>query len=176
MKKLAILCGIIAALLCLTQNASAQYARRGVNIVDNSGFVLSDSQLINLVGQDVFDQTVVGARKQYKAGNGLLWGGLAGTVVGIGGAAFAMYKLTNDAGIDVNDMSSAMEEEPGLAALYIGSYALASVGASLFTAGIVLKSIGKSRLNWVGEQANAAKGYTLNVGPTRHGVGLSVTF
>jgi len=176
MKKFAILCGIIAALLCLTQNASAQYARRGANIVDKSGFVLSDSQLINLVGQNIFDETVVGARKQYKAGNGLLWGGLAGTVAGIGGIAFTTYKLAENTGGDIEDMAAAFDDEPGIAAVYFGSYAVASIGASLFTVGIILKSIGKGRLNWVAEEANGAKGYSFNVGPTPHGVGFSMTF
>ena len=179
MKRIALLCGIIAALVCLTQSASAQYARKGANIVDKSGYVLADSQLINIVGQDVFDQTVVGARKQIKSGNGLLWGGILGIAGGIAGAVFTGVKM-NEAGYTqisgYDDIKDLVENDPGIAAMYLGSTALMSLGGTAFTAGVVLKTIGKKRLNWVKDQANAAKGYSLNVGTTPNGMGLYVTF
>ena len=181
MKRFAILCGLVAALLCLTQNASAQYARKGANIVDRSGYVLSDSQLINVVGQNVFDQTVVGARKQYKAGNGLIWGGVLGIAAGIAGSVYSIVKL-NDAGytnVDLTsyeDIKKIMDKDPSIAAMYLGGSALASVGGTAFTAGIILKTIGKKRLNWVEDQANAARGYSLNVGATPGGMGLYLNF
>jgi len=181
MKRIAILCGLVAALLCLTQNASAQYARKGANIVDKSGYILSDSQLINIVGQDVFDQTVVGARKQYKAGKKLIWGGVAGIVAGIAGSVYSIVKL-NDAGytnVDLtspDDLKVILDNDPSIAFMYLGSSALVGVGGTAFTAGVVLKTIGKKRLNWVGDQANAARGYSLNVGATPNGMGLYLTF
>ena len=181
MKRIAILCGLVAALLCLTQNVSAQYARKGANIVDKSGYILSDSQLINIVGQDVFDQTVVGARKQYKAGNKLIWGGVAGIVAGIAGSVYSIVKL-NDAGytnVDLtspDDLKVILDNDPSIAFMYLGSSALVGVGGTAFTAGVVLKTIGKKRLNWVEDQANAARGYSLNVGATPNGMGLYLTF
>lgn len=181
MKRIAILCGLVAALLCLTQNASAQYARKGANIVDKSGYILSDSQLINIVGQDVFDQTVVGARKQYKAGKKLIWGGVAGIVAGIAGSVYSIVKL-NDAGytnVDLtspDDLKVILDNDPSIAFMYLGSSALVGVGGTAFTAGVVLKTIGKKRLNWVEDQANAARGYSLNVGATPNGMGLYLTF
>ena len=181
MKRFAFLCGIIAALLCLTQNASAQYARKGADIVDVNGYVLSDSQLISLVGQDVFDQTVLGARKQYKSGKTLIWGGVAGMAAGFAGVVYSIVKL-NDAGYQNLDLTNpdhiktVMDNDPSIAALYLGSSALMSVGGTAFTAGVVLKTIGKKRLNWVEDQANSAKGYTLNFGTTRNGMGLYLTF
>ena len=54
--------------------------------------------------------------------------------------------------------------------------ALMSAGGSALTAGIVLKSIGNGRLNWVEEQANATKGYSINVGATPNGIGLYIAF
>ena len=51
-----------------------------------------------------------------------------------------------------------------------------SAGGSALTAGIVLKSIGNGRLNWVEEQANATKGYSINVGATPNGIGLYIAF
>ena len=181
MKRLAILCGVVAALLCLTQNASAQYARKGANIVDRNGYVLSDSQLINVVGQDVFDQTVVGARKQYKSGKKLIWGGIAGIAAGFAGVVYSIVKL-NDAGYQNLDLTNpdhiktVLDNDPSIAAMYLGSSALTSLGGTAFTAGVVLKTIGKKRLNWVEEQANAARGYSLNVGATQNGLGLYLTF
>ena len=181
MKRIAILFGIVAALLCLTQNASAQYARKGANIVDKNGYILSDSQLINVVGQDVFDQTVVGARKQYKSGKKLIWGGIAGIAAGVAGTVYSIVKL-NDAGytdVDLTsyeDLQEILDKDPSIAAMYLGSSALMSVGGTAFTAGVVLKTIGKKRLNWVEEQANAARGYSLNVGATQNGLGLYLTF
>ena len=179
MKRFAILCGIIAALLCLTQSASAQYARKGANIVDKSGYILSDSQLINVVGQDIFDQTVVGARKQIKSGNGLIWGGILGIAAGIGGAVYTGVKIGKAGYTNVEsyeDIKRIAQDDPSIAGLYLGSVALMGAGSTAFSAGIILKSVGKGRMNWVKDQANAAKGYTLNVGATPNGMGLYMTF
>ena len=169
MKKLAILCGIVAALLCLTQNASAQYARKGANIVDKSGYVLSDSQIVNLVGQNV------GARKQYKSGRKLIWGGILGGVAGFAGTVYSFYRV-QQAGYTVEQLEQAFDNDATAKWLYYGSSALTSVGGTAFSAGIILKTIGKKRLNWVEDQANAAKGYSLNVGATQNGLGLTLQF
>ena len=173
MKKFALIIGLVAAFLCLAQNANAQYARQGANIVDKSGYVLSDSQLINLVGNDVFQQTVVGARKQYKAGNGLIWGGVAGIGLGLAGAVLTGIKVGK---ANYNDVETALKSDSSIAAMYLGSTAVMSLGTSALSAGIVLKTIGKKRLDWVEGQANAAKGYSLDLGPTPYGVGLAVRF
>ena len=173
MKKFALLIGLVAAFLCLAQNANAQYARKGANIVDQNGYVLSDSQLTKLVGNDVFQQTVVGARKQYKAGNGLVWGGVAGIGLGLTGAVLTGIKVGKS---NYNDVETALRNDSSIAAMYLGSTAVMSVGATALSAGIVLKTIGKKRLNWVEGQANAAKGYSLDLGATPYGVGLAVRF
>ena len=173
MKKFALIIGLVAAFLCLAQNANAQYARKGANIVDQNGYVLSDSQLTKLVGNDVFQQTVVGARKQYKAGNGLVWGGVAGIGLGLAGAVLTGIKVGKS---NYNDVETALRNDSSIAAMYLGSTAVMSVGATAISAGIVLKTIGKKRLNWVEGQANAAKGYSLDLGATPYGVGLAVRF
>ena len=175
MKRLTILCGIIAALLCLAQNASAQYARKGAKLVDPNRTVLTDQQIIGIVGQDIYDQTVVGARKQYKAGTGLLWGGIGGVVVGTGLAAYPVLQLVNNTK-SVEEAIEALADEPGGLAMYAGGCALAGIGSTLFTIGVIMKCVGKGRLSWVAEQANAAKGYSLCFGPTPHGVGVSLSF
>ena len=181
MKKIAILCGVIAALLCLSQSASAQYARKGANLVDRSGAVLTDQQVISLVGNDVFEETFVGARKQYKSGKTLIWSGIAGMVVGTAGAVFTAIKLQDAGYNDVNinsyeDLKQIIEKDPSIAALYLGSSAIGSLGATALSAGIVLKVIGKKRLNWVEEQANGQYGMALGLGATPSGFGVTLTF
>ena len=172
MRKALILCGLVAAFLCLAQNANAQCARQGANIVDKSGYVLSDSQLINLVGNDVFQQTVVGARKQYKAGNGLIWGGVAGIAAGLAGSVLTGVKVGQSS---YSDMETAITNDASIAAMYLASTAVMSLGGSLLSGGIVLKTIGKKRLNWVADQANGVN-LTYHVGATPNGVGIALQF
>ena len=172
--RFAFFCGIIAALLCLTQNANAQYARKGADLVSQNGVVLSDQDIVNLVGSDVFEQTVVGARKQYKAGKSLITGGIIGIGAGLAGAFVTGYKA-GKAGY--NDMQTALSNDGSIAALYLASAAAASLGSAALTAGIPLKIIGKKRLDWVAEEANRVSGnVTLNVGATPNGFGIALNF
>lgn len=172
--RFAFFCGIVAALLCLTQNANAQYAREGADLVNVNGVTLSDQDIINLVGNDVFDQTVVGARKQYKAGSGLITGGIIGIGAGLAGAFLTGYKA-GKAGY--KDMQTAMDNDGSILAMYLGSTAAASLGSAALTGGIVLKVIGKKRLDWVSEEANKVAGnVSLNVGATPNGMGIVLNF
>jgi hypothetical protein len=172
--RFAFFCGIIAALLCLTQNANAQYARKGADLVSQNGFTLSDQEIINIVGNDVFDQTVVGARKQYKAGKGLITGGILGIGAGLAGAVLTGVKAGN---AGYNDLETAMNNDGSIAAMYLASTAAASLGSAALTGGIVLKVIGKKRLDWVSEEANRVSGnVSLNVGATPNGMGIVLNF
>ena len=125
--RFAFFCGLVAALLCLTQNANAQYARKGADLVSQNGFTLSDPEIISIVGNDVFDQTVIGARKQYKAGKGLITGGVLGICAGLAGAVYTGYKA-GKAGY--NDLTTAVGDDASIAALYLGSTALTSAGGA----------------------------------------------
>lgn len=174
MKRFAILCGLVAAFLCLAQNANAQYARKGADLVDQNKVVLSDQDIINLVGNDVFDQTVVGARKQYKAGRGLITGGIIGIGAGLAGAFITGYKA-GKAGY--NDLETALSNDGSIAAMYLASTAAASLGGAALSGGIILKTIGKKRLDWVSEEANrVSSNVSLNVGATPHGMGIVLNF
>lgn len=172
--RFAFFCGLVAALLCLTQNANAQYARKGADLVSQNGVTLSDQDIMNIVGNDVFDQTVIGARKQYKAGKGLITGGIIGIGAGLAGAFITGYKA-GKAGY--NDLETALSNDGSIAAMYLASTAAASLGSAALSGGIILKTIGKKRLDWVSEEANrASANVSLNVGAAPHGMGIVLNF
>ena len=172
MKRFSLLCGLVAAFLCFAQNAEAQYARKGANLVDPAGTVLSDQAIINAVGNDIYEQTVIGARKQYKAGKALITGGILGVGAGVAGAVLTGVKI-GKAGY--SDVETAVQQDPAIAAMYLGSTAIMSLGFTAISGGIVFKTIGKKRLNWVADQANGVN-MTYQFGPTPNGMGLSVRF
>lgn len=184
MKRIALFCGIIASFLCLVQMANAQYIpkrihRDGASFVDGRGRTLSDSELIDAIGEDAFSETVIGARRQYTVGRKLLVSGIAGTSVGIlgmvGGAALIAaagprQNINNEVYFENRDKA-----ENGAVVLAIGTIATALGGAAL-SAGIPLKVIGQSRLNWVENDYNERQGYSFLFGSAPHGVGLTMYF
>lgn len=185
MKKSTIILGVIGALMCLAFNANAQYIpsqihRDRANFVDNRGYTLSDQELIDLVGEDVFFDTVVGARKQYSAGRKLVISGAAGLGVGLvgilGGAvmfAAAGPEQASNGQVYVDDEDLALA---GSVTMVLGSIA-AALGGTALTVGIPFKAIGQSRLNWVENEYNdRARGYSFHVGSTPHGIGLTLNF
>ena len=186
MKKISILCGLVAAFLCLAQNANAQYLpdqihRAGDKFVDGNHRILSDTELIDAVGLDIFEETVIGARKQYNAGRKLLIGGAIGVGAGLlstlGGTALvvangATYYNNGETRYEIVDEAAFAA---GTALLALGVSAMAA-GSTAMSAGIPLKVIGQSRLNWVENDYNERQGYTLHVGAAPHGVGLTVRF
>ena len=186
MKKIISLCGLVAAFLCLAQNASAQYLpnqihRDGAGFVDEHHRMLSDGELIDVVGLDVYEQTILGARKQYTAGRKLITGGAIGMGAGLLGtlagtallvAGSATYYENGQTRYEIADESYAIG---GGVLLALGASALAA-GSAALSAGIPLKVIGQSRLNWVENDYNERQGYTLHVGAAPHGVGLTLNF
>jgi hypothetical protein len=180
MKKLLILCGLVAACLCLAQTASAQYAgpivRKGVNLVDRNGNVIPDGALMDIVGADVYSKTVVGARKQMKAGRALIWSGAAGMLVGTAGMVAGTVLIANNAHIGSNGKMVYDNEDKAAAGagIYLAGGLLLGAGAIALDAGIPLAIIGKKRLNWVADHTNGVVSY--NIGATPNGVGIALNF
>ena len=186
MKKIISLCGLVAAFLCLAQNSNAQYPpqqihRDKASFVDEHGRTLSDRELIDAIGTDIFEETVVGARKQYNAGRKLLIGGAIGVGGGLlgtlaGSALFvasgATYYEKGETRYEIVDEGAAIAGI-GLLALGIGAM---SAGSAALSAGIPLKVIGQSRLNWVENDYNERQSYTLHIGAAPHGVGVTLNF
>ena len=193
MKRSLLIFGLLAAILCFAQNASAQYARihrDGARFVDNRGVTLTDDDLINLIGEDIYFDTVVGARKQYNAGRRLITGGLIGIGTGYLAASLGTYMLVTSSENSVRYYSANDnypyrydydEPDPLLAVsgalLAVSGYVALFSGYCALNAGIPLKIIGKSRLNWVENDYNdRARGYSLQFGPAPSGLGLTLTF
>ena len=186
MKKIHFICGLVAAFLCLSQLANAQYLpnqihRAGANFVDGRGLVISDQELIGLVGEDVYFDTVVGARKQFNAGRKLITSGAISAGAGFAGfmAGMAVW-AASDIGYNVNTHEYYDIDGTAVAgaALMVTGGLAAVAGCLLLDAGIPLKIIGKSRLNWVENDHNerAMRGYSFRVGAAPHGVGLTLNF
>ena len=184
MKKALILSGLVAAFLCLAQTVSAQYVpsrihRDGASFVDGRGRTLSDGELIDAIGEDIFAETVIGARKQYTVGRKLLISGIAGTGVGIaslvGGAALIASAGPHEAANDNIYFDDKDKAESGMVVVAIGAIATA-LGGTALSAGIPLKVIGQSRLNWVENDYNERQSYTLHIGAAPHGVGVTLNF
>ena len=181
MKKFFVICLLLAASLCLTQEAKAQYAgpitRQDANLVDQSGHILTDSEIIGLVGNDIFEETVVGARRQLQAGKSLIIGGAAGIGTGLVFAVFSgveMAKSRDNAAR--NNRSHSYNYGPG-AGLFLLSTAFTSLGTLALGGGVAFRSIGKSRLGWVANQCNPASGsVTLEWSATPAGAGIVMRF
>jgi hypothetical protein len=170
--------------MCLAHNANAQYLpaqihRDGADFVNEAGRVLSDQELVNAVGADIYTETVVGARKQYKAGRALVISGAAGLGVGVtsflGGllliaAAGPEQRSDGQVYFDDDDLAAA-----GGGAVLLGSLATA-LGGTALSVGIPLKAIGQSRLNWVENDYNGHQGYSIHFGSTPSGVGIALRF
>ena len=183
MKRISFLCGLVAAFLCFAQNANAQYAqihRDRADFVDNRGVVLSDQELIGLIGEDVFFDTVVGARKQYTLGRKLVVSGAAGLGVGMTGILGGIAMIAAAGGTQASDGTVYFDNEDlavgGAAVMILGSIASA-LGGTALSIGIPFKAIGQGRLNWVENEYNdRARNYSLHVGSAPHGMGLTLTF
>lgn len=180
--RFAFLCGFLAAFLCLTQNASAQYAgpihRHKANLVDAQGVTLSDSEVLNLVGEDIFNETYVGAKKQYIAGRKMLIGGAIGVGAGMLTSIIG-FNVAYDSAYLTQSGQEAFRKE-GQAAIgflcYYGGLVAASAALGVLEAGIPLTIIGKKRLDWVAEEGSKASNLSFHAGATPNGVGITLSF
>ena len=180
MKRFAFLCGLVAALLCLAQNASAQYAgpihRSGAYLADARGNILSNHEVFNLIGEQVYDETYVGASKQRKTGKTLIWSGIGGLVGGAVLYGVGLNKAQITTSSTKEEMEKAFQDNPGSAGMILGGTLLMAAGGVLLDIGIPVSIIGKKRLNWVADDYNARKGLTYQFGATPSGVGFALNF
>ena len=179
MKRFAAVCTLVAALLCVAQSAVAQYRPTKIHRVGThfkaDGHTLSNSELIDLVGEDIYEETVRGARVQMKIGTGLIWLGVACVGAGLAGAVYTGYVAVNEYNYD--SFWEAVKSGKEVYSLYSKVAGVLTFGTSAIGAGIPIHIIGRSRLNWVENNYNEnARDISCNLGLTPSGVGLVLTF
>ncbi len=132
---------------------------------DENGRVLTDGQMRQIIGNQIFEETYRGATKQFKAGKSLITWGAVG--LGVGAAASVACTVLYEDSYD----------DALIAGVY-GGYALAALGAVALEAGIPLKIIGRSRLNWIADNYNESKTISLHMTgcPVAPGLGLALVF
>lgn len=129
---------------------------------DGNGAAISSSQIQQIIGSDIYNQTYVGAMKQFNAGKKLITWGLIGTGIGLAATVAAAALIPTS---DVNTW---------YAGVY-GAAAIASLGGTALAVGIPLKVIGSKRLNWIAEDYNAKQStVSFNITGCRGGYGLGL--
>ena len=163
-----------------------QYSRGDFSL---NGEELSAEQIRQLVGDEVYTQTYEGAVKQRKLGTILTIAGGATAGVGaglfIGGLISSNLYITESYYYNPKNPSQTWGHkttyddnlDKTMPIIIIGEVVM-SVGLAALSAGITLSIIGNKRLEWVATDYNQRNGHyaLLNVGPTRHGFGVSLTF
>ena len=182
MKKLLVIFVLLTAGMAFVQEVKAQFAgpivRKGANLVDQKGQILSEESIIGLVGEDIYKETVVGARRQMKSGTGLIIGG---SVVMGASAVFAVCGAMVGSNKDIFSSDStkakaAQGDALTAGALYLCAAALSSVGTLALGGGIALRAIGKGRIGWVAEQCNVRHSATLEWSASPAGAGIVMRF
>jgi len=165
---------IILSMLLTAWPLSAQMPdtllRRGSNLVDGSGTILTDAEVLDLVGDPIYSESYLGAKKDYQTGRALIWSGAAGMVVGLVSIPVGYYFTAR--GIFTIEPSAIFG---GMVAFY-GGIILASGGCVVLCGGIPLSIQGKKGLNRVADEYNAGRNLTYNVGATPNGVGIVLRF
>ena len=75
----------------------------------------------------------------------------------------------------VRDVKGELMKDQGTAIALVGGV-VASLGSLAFDIGMPLYFIGRSRLNWVADQATNAVSYNYKFGLTPNGVGFAMNF
>lgn len=157
-KKLIYIIGLVIALM-IPQKVEGQYInRKGSEFINQDGIRLSDSELIDVFGSDIYSETIVGARKQYNIGRKCILAGSILYAVGIAGSVYEYYEGFN------TDFGPIM------------TYLLLYGGGAALDVGFPLYFIGKSRLDWAESHVNSSPNYSMVIGSTSNGIGLSIKF
>ena len=176
---LALLLLLVPAFAALAQYVPSQIEQSKGRLLDDNGEVMPDFMVRRLVGDEIFEETYLGAVKQYKAGKRLIVGGIIGTGAGLAvsgvslGVFFANY-FNIWKGENLWDSFSQAKDV--LSWFYRG-FSIAGVGTSVIGLGIIFKTVGWKRLEWVAEEYNNGRpAVTLRFGAGEYGTGLVLNF
>ena len=194
MKNPAIVIVLIVLATCVfSVQAQGQYlpdhlrVSRG-KLVSEKGHVLSDREVFYAIGEEIYEDTYEGARRQYRAGSTLITVGsatlgvsLATTIVS--GLLTTKYDIFGHRGDYFNQENYSyydMESRTKLG--YLGfccAILEAAVGFTTLTSGVVFYSIGRGRLGWVADNYNLQVNnhpVIFRLGEGEYGTGLIVNF
>ncbi len=138
---------------------------------DGSGQALSDAQVRSLFGDDIYHETYVGARQQFRSGRTLLTGGLV--ALGAGLACTIVSANSAETGFD----GDYYYDDSALAGIWLGIITMAAGGVAI-DAGIPLMIIGTRRMAWMEGEYNSrpAPAWSLSFRQTANGAGLVLSF
>ena len=191
MKKIIVLAIAAIAFIASGVTANAQYrpstlSQHRAGLEDENGHTLTDQEVFELIGEDVYNQTYVGATKQYKTGKILTIVGAATTGVGlvgtIAGSVATAYAIENGhVTYETKNGKRVVKDFDNKAALaavgFAGGVALLAAGDICLSVGIPLQIIGKKRLNWIATEYNHSN-YSANIrfGAGQYGTGVVLSF
>ena len=191
MKKIIVLVIAAVAFIASSVVANAQYRPSTLNqhragLEDENGHTLTDQEVFELIGEDVYNQTYVGATKQYKTGKILTIVGAATTGVGlvgtIAGSVATAYAIENGhVTYETKNGKRVVKDFDNKAALaavgFAGGVALLAAGDICLSVGIPLQIIGKKRLDWIATEYNHSN-YSANIrfGAGQYGTGVVLSF
>ena len=182
MKKslLILLLMLVPAFAALAQYVPSQIEQSKGRLLDDNGEVMPDFMVQRLVGDDIFNETYVGAVKQYKTGKRLITAGIvgmgAGVVVSGVSLGYFMADYVNILKASGDFWGSFKEAKDSVSWFYRG-WGIAGVGYSVFMTGLIFKTIGWKRLEWVADEYNDGRpSATLRFGQGQYGTGLVFNF
>lgn len=191
MKKIIVLAIAAVAFIASGITANAQYrpstlSQHRAGLEDENGHALTDQEVFQIIDEDVYNQTYVGACKQYKTGKILTIVGAATTGVGlvgtIAGSVATVYAIENNhVTFEEKDGQKVVKEYDNKAALAVLGLAagatLLAAGDICLSVGIPLQVIGKKRLNWIATEYNHSN-YSANIrfGAGQYGTGVVLSF
>lgn len=192
MKKIIVLAIAAIAFIVSGVVANAQYrpgtlSQHRAGLEDENGHTLTDQEVFQLIDEDVYNQTYVGATRQYKTGKILNIVGAATAGVGLVGTiagTAALVDAIQNGHVTFEDQNGrkVVKEYDKQAALAVVGFAagatLLAAGDICLSVGIPLQVIGKKRLNWIATEYNheAVSSANLRIGLTNYGAGLVMNF
>lgn len=159
--KLLMAVALVLGFIGMPVRMDAQYATERIDykrgsFYDAEGFKLGDEQIREVFGNDIYNDTYLSARKQFKAGKIM-------TDIGLGilgtEALFLTLVATNAFSYNFDDFGQF------LGAFLVGLYGgiiVTGVGFVSLSTGMILRNIGNSRMKW------------MSTAP--HGVGIAINF
>lgn len=167
-------------------NGRMEYSRGDFSL---NGKELTENEIRQLVGDEIYTQTYESAVKQRKLGKVLTisggaaaGGGLIIMAIGVLGSTLFVtdtyYYNPNNPSQTWGHTYSYDDNLDEMIPVITAGYLLMGAGLTALSAGIPLSIIGNKRLDWIASDYNQRSGYhaTLSWGFNRYGVGLALKF